>query len=90
MCEHQWREIETAPKDGKIDILGKMWAPAFDEFVYQRFPDCFWLREDTMTNRKGDWCGVAKHWRAVAWMPIPALIPPAPPRAEGQQGEAGK
>ena len=66
-----WRPIESAPTEGKIDIWAKMWAPAFDEFVYQRFPDCFWLGPDTMTNRKGQWVGVAKEWRPTHWMPLP-------------------
>jgi hypothetical protein len=78
MTDSPWRPIATAPPtDGRtnvrIDILAKMWRPKVDDFLYVRFPDCYWAHGDSTTNRRPRWHGVEDGWRAVAWMPTPPI-----------------
>lgn len=69
-----WQPIETAPKDGtKVDIVAKVWLPAFDRFEYERFPDCWWTAGDSMVNRRAHWMNVSDGWRPTHWMPRPPL-----------------
>jgi hypothetical protein len=57
-----------------------MWAPAFDEFVFQRFPDCVWMSGDPMCNRNPYWLNLSEYWFPTHWMPIPkGPIPPFSP-----------
>lgn len=76
----EWQPIETAPKDGtKVDIWAKCWRAYYDDFVGQRFPDCWWSRGDSMVNRPAYWVNVGDGWHATHWRPIPD-----PPVGEGK------
>lgn len=67
-----WAAIETAPKDRKIDLWAKIWLADGDRFETQRFPGCRWDSGDSMCNRKPEWSGLPKGWRATHWMDAPA------------------
>ncbi len=69
-----WQGIETAPKNRKVDLWAKVWLPETDCFVGERFPDCRWDAGDSMCNRKPEWGGLPKGWRATHW-----AEPPQPP-----------
>ena len=70
----EWRDIATAPKDGTyVDLWAKAWLPAFDRFEFRRFPDCCWMKGDSMCNRPPYWLNLDKDWHPVLWM---QFVPP--------------
>ncbi|MEH3117142.1 MAG: hypothetical protein PGN25_05900 [Methylorubrum populi] len=75
-----WNDIETAPKDRKVDLWGKIWLADGDRFVGERYPDCWWDSGDSMGNRKPEWSGLPKGWRATHWMERPDAPDDAPVR----------
>jgi hypothetical protein len=71
-----WQPISTAPKDGtKIDIMAKLWRPQCDDFVFDRFPSCYWRKQSTMMDPAPHWANFNNSYHAVAWMPIPEFNP---------------
>lgn len=69
----EWQPIETAPKDGtNVDLWAKCWRAQADDFVYQRFTDCWWTKGDSMTGRHEHWVGFESlSWYPTHWMPLP-------------------
>lgn len=69
---HQWRPIESAPKDGTlIDLWAKCWTSHNDKWMYQRFPNCYWCDHKFIDNAKPEWVNLNKEWFPTHWMPIP-------------------
>ncbi len=75
-----WHDIETAPKDRKVDLWAKIWLADGDRFVGERFPDCRWDGGDSMCNRGASWNGLSKGWRATHWRERPEAPEGAPVR----------
>lgn len=64
---HQWRPIESAPKDGTlIDLWAECWD-ANGKMVFRRIPNCHWYEDK---NRSG-WVGLYSAEYPTHWMPIP-------------------
>jgi hypothetical protein len=74
VAQNEWQAIETAPKENsvRIDLWAKCWLPAFDEFAFQRFPNCYWYKGDSMCNVDSHWMNLDKNWHATHWMNIPS------------------
>lgn len=66
-----WKPIESAPKDRKIDLWAKIWLADGDRFTAERFPDCSWWNKDSMGSWDAHWHGVPKGYRVTHWMEIP-------------------
>jgi hypothetical protein len=67
-----WQPIETAPKDGtKIDLWAKIWIAATDTFSEERFPFCYWRKDDNVTGRGAGWVNLNNSYYPTHWMPIP-------------------
>ena len=72
MCDHEWRDIASAPKDGTAVIL----------FAAGDMAVCYW-RDDA--SLKGWTWGLGMQFkRASHWQPIPA--PPQQPES-GEDGD---
>ena len=69
-----WRPIETAPRDGPIDIWATLWVDNGERQRGARFADCRWMAGGSIGNPTPRWSRVPKGWRAEFWME-----PPPPP-----------
>lgn len=66
-----WESISTAPKDGtKIDLWAKIWIAGSDSFSYERFPNCFWITDDSLTGRGAKWVNLNANYHPTHWSEI--------------------
>jgi hypothetical protein len=71
MNKYEWQPIETAPKDGtRVDLLAKCWRPTYDDFVYRRFPNCWWMKDGEFTPSSAHWVDLDNDWCPTHWVPL--------------------